>query len=245
MQIITNKITVPEQKPHLSRPRLLKTLRQGMDSQAATLLSGRAGTGKTLIAAEFARACERRVAWFKVDGSDDDHEVFFRYLFAAIRMNWPRFCERWEKIFRITADPSNMELFADYFVGELQEYSAEPLLVVLDDLHLVYDSQWLTPFFTRLIPLLPRNVHLLISGRSLPPGPLWRLRSKQMLAVVDESELAFTADEARQLFAHNGVGDSVAGALRESRGRASLLDELASGSGRYFSRVADPVPLTT
>jgi LuxR family maltose regulon positive regulatory protein len=245
MQIITNKIAVPEQKPHLSRPRLLRTLHQGMDSQAATLLSGRAGTGKTLIAAEFARTCERRVAWFKVDGSDDDHEVFFRYLFAALRTNWPRFCERWEKVFRITATASDMELFAEFVVIELQEYSAEPLLIVLDDLHLVYDADWLTPFFTRLIPLLPRNVHLLISGRSLPPAPLWRLRSKQMLGVVDESELAFTADEARELFGHSGVGESVACALKESRGRASLLDELASGSSRYFSPAADPIRLTT
>lgn len=248
MQIITSKITVPEQLPHLSRPRLLRMLEQGMESRAATMLSGRAGTGKTLIAAEFARNCGRRVAWFKVDGSDDDHEVFFRYLFASIRVNWPHFCERWEKIFRITAHASDMEVFADYFVGELQDHSAEPLLMVLDDLHLVYDAPWLMPFFSRLIPLLPRNLHLLISGRSLPPAPLWRLRSKQILSVVDEGELAFTAEEARQLFGADGVGDSVAGALRESRGRAALLDEWASQaerSGRYSPPFTGPDQLMT
>lgn len=245
MQIITSKITIPEQKPHLSRPRLLDLLQQGMDSQAATLLSGRAGTGKTLIAAEFAQSCGRHVAWFKVDGSDDDHEVFFRYLFTAVRTNWPRFCERWEKVFRLTANSSDMELFAEYFVGELEEFAVEPTLIVLEDLHLVYDAAWLAPFFSRLIPLLPRNVHLLISGRSLPPAPLWRLRSKQMLAVVDESQLAFTADEALALFGDNGAGDSVAGALKESRGRAARMDELAVQSGRLFGPMARPVHLRT
>jgi ATP/maltotriose-dependent transcriptional regulator MalT len=65
-------------------------------------------------------------------------------------------------------------------------------LVVIEDLHLVSDSDWLVPFFSRLLPLLPSEVHVLITSRSLPPAPLWRMRSKQSLVVIDEARCAFT-----------------------------------------------------
>jgi ATP/maltotriose-dependent transcriptional regulator MalT len=96
----------------------------------------------------------------------------------------------------------------------------------LDDLHLVYDTSWLAQFFAGLIPILPREVHLLICARSLPPGTLWRVRSKQVLTVVDENALAFTLDEAREL-----CGESTSAMedlIKASRGRASLVTELAA-----------------
>jgi ATP/maltotriose-dependent transcriptional regulator MalT len=65
----------------------------------------------------------------------------------------------------------------------------------------------------------------MLLGRSLPPTPLWRMRSKQTLSVVDESALAFTLAEARRLFASYGLQPSRAdAALLETRGRAATLD---------------------
>ena len=54
---------------------------------------------------------------------------------------------------------------ADAFIYELLEYNREPLLVVLDDLHLICEGEWLVPFLCRLLPLLPRKVHFLITSR--------------------------------------------------------------------------------
>ena len=243
MQIIAKKIAAPKLSPKLLRPRLLSLLESSLTTQAATVVCGRAGTGKTSLAAEFAQSCGRRSAWFKVDGADDDPRVFFRYLFAAVRESWPRFCERWERLFRITANEFDMYALAEHIVGEMQEHQDVPMLIVLDDLHLIYDAPWITPFFTHLIPLLPREVHLLICGRSLPPGPLWRARSKQMLAVIDEAALAFTADEISELFGGQGAAEKVAGALKETRGRAAVVDELAVRSGYRLAHRKDLVPM--
>lgn len=228
-----NKIALPQQVTQLSRPRLLNRLSDGLESRAATVICGRAGTGKSLLAAEFARHCRRQVAWFKVDGSDDHPEVFFRYLLESIRSHRPKFCEKWDKIFRLSENENDLRLFAEYFAGQLQEHAGEPMLIVLDDLHQVYDADWVAPFFSRLVSLLPRDVHLLICGRSLPPGPLWRLRSKQVLAVVDESALAFTEDETRQLLNGDDTGRSVSDVLKDSRGRAALVDEFVGRSRRF------------
>jgi LuxR family maltose regulon positive regulatory protein len=116
-------------------------------------------------------------------------------------------------------------------VYELLE-SNEPLLVVIDDLHLVYDAEWLVPFFRRWLPLLPREVHVMLLGRGLPPTPLWRMRSKQTLCVLEEEALAFTLEEARALYASYGLSAAGAdAALVETRGRAATLDARARREG--------------
>jgi len=102
-------------------------------------------------------------------------------------------------------------------------------LIVMEDLHLVSDSFWLVPFLSRLLPLLPSDVHLLITSRNLPAAPLWRMRSKQSLVVMDEATLAFTRSEAIALFDTYGLSsDQASIALDHTQGRAGQLDESAA-----------------
>src|SRR5262249_9126549 len=115
------------------------------------------------------------------------------------------------------------------------ETLAEPLLLVFDDLHLVYDADWVIPFFQRLLSLLPAETHVLILGRGLPPAPLWRLRSKQRLCVINEQMLAFTQSEAESLFARYGLDGQRAGvALRNTGGRAAALHADATRAEESF-----------
>jgi len=97
------------------------------------------------------------------------------------------------------------------------------------DLHLVSDSDWLMLFFGRLLPLLPSDVHVVITSRSLPPAPLWRMRSKQSLVVIDEATLSFTRPEAIALFESYGLSNEQASiALDHTHGRAGALDDFAA-----------------
>jgi ATP/maltotriose-dependent transcriptional regulator MalT len=69
---------------------------------------------------------------------------------------------------------------------------------------------------------------MLITGRSLPPAPLWRMRSKQTLCVVEEPTLLFTKLEATRLFSSYGLSQAQASAaFNETHGRASTLDAFA------------------
>ena len=70
--LIHDKITVPTQKPRTSRPRLLDVLTDNLTNYTATIVNGRAGTGKTTLSAEFARRATRPVCWYKVDAADAD-----------------------------------------------------------------------------------------------------------------------------------------------------------------------------
>ena len=238
--LIHEKITVPDEKPRTSRPRLLNLLAEDLTAYNATIIHGRAGTGKTTLAADFARHAARPVCWYKVDAADGELSVFCRYLAATLRLQ--RSSIESKRLLQITdtVESDRPELLAEAFVFELGEPASEPLLLIIEDLHLVYDAEWVVPFFYRLLPLLPDDVHVVITCRSLPPAPLWRMRSKQMLRVMEETELTFTLQEAERLFDTYGLSKEHARlALRETNGRAAAIANFAATPGLAGRAVAD------
>jgi LuxR family maltose regulon positive regulatory protein len=231
VQVIPEKITPPVELPRVSRERLLATLGDSLESCNSTIIQGRAGTGKTMLVTDFARRSGRRAAWYKLDAPDSELPAFLRHLCAAVATARRGFGEKVLERLGGRCGVDDVPLAVEYIVYELLE-SDEPLLVVLDDLHLVYDAEWTAPFFRRLLPLLPPEVHVMILGRSVPPTPLWRMRSKQTLCVLDEAALAFTLSEARRLYASYGLQPERAeAALIETRGRAALIDARARAEG--------------
>ena len=230
LEFITDKITPPARTCRVSRTRLLKMLEKSMGTGTCTIINGRAGAGKTSLAMDFAQKCGRPVAWYKVDAPDADPIVFFNYLVRSIQECRPGFGR--ESLISLVevSDLNEMTWLADAFVYELAEgETVGPLLIVIEDLHLVSDAEWLVPFFSRFLPLLPSEVHLIITSRNLPAAPLWRMRSKQSLVVIDEATLAFTRPEAIALFESYGLSsDQASIALDHTHGRASTLDESAA-----------------
>jgi ATP/maltotriose-dependent transcriptional regulator MalT len=227
--LILEKIAIPPPIMCIARPRLRTILEQSLASCSSTILSGRAGTGKTALAIDFAENCGRPVAWYKVDAPDSELHIFFRYLIASIRKQRPEFGGYIVHTLLQDVDTERMPLLAEAFIYEFEKGSGSPFLVVIEDLHHVCDAQWLVPFFRRLLPLLPSDVHLLITSRTMPPAPLWRMRSKQTLSVIDEETLSFTREEAVTLFASYDLSPEQASiAMDHSHGRAAALTTLAA-----------------
>ena len=243
-RLIHEKIVVPDELPRVSRPRLLKLLQENLTSYNATIINGRAGSGKTILATDFARHSRRAVSWYKVDAADSDFRVFYEYLLASVRLHRPLIDEGrllyLAEAMRSDSPAMLAEALVHQLSEQLSETQAEPLLIVIEDLHLVYDAEWVVPFFWRLLPLLPVDLHLLITCRSMPPAPLWRLRSKQMLRVLEEAEMAFTFDEAVDLFKTYGLGEEHARvALRHTNGRAATIAGFADTPGCAGRALAD------
>jgi LuxR family maltose regulon positive regulatory protein len=222
---------IPTEIPRVCRQGLLDTLRETLKSCHATVINGRVGTGKTMLAVDFVRRHEGRAAWYKVDAPDMSLPVFLEYLVASVARVRPGFgrqtLDRHARAFRSgetwVGDEFDIAGLAEAYVYDL-ERQAEPLVLVIDDLHLIYDADWVAPFFHRLLLLLPAEIHMLILGRGLPPAPMWRLRSKQRLFVITEEMLAFTQTEAEELFSGYGLGVKEARlALKQTGGRAAAL----------------------
>jgi len=227
MQLIVDKISRPLQTP-LVRTRLRVMLDRSLGSGICTIINGRAGTGKTTLAADFAASCNRRVAWYKVDAPDGEFGVFIDYLAASIGQQRPGFNQQAIRSAAAGVKSDDIPLFSERFVFELIDDDSDPLLIVIEDLHLVCDTAWLVPFLDRFLQLAPPNVHILITSRTLPPAPLWRMRSKQTLEVIDELSLAFTREEAVALFETYGLSRQLAYvAFVRTNGRAGALAKYA------------------
>jgi LuxR family maltose regulon positive regulatory protein len=238
MKIIASKITIPHETPRVCRQGLLDTLRENLESRHATVVNGRAGTGKTMLAVDFVRRYGGRAAWYKVDAPDMSLPVFLEYMVASVARVLPGFgrqtleLQAWSSgIGRNGGSAGGSEFdiaaLAEAYVYDLERH-AEPLVLVIDDLHLIYDADWVIPFFHRLLQLIPVGTHMLILGRGLPPAPMWRLRSKQRLFVITEQMLTFTKSEAEELFSGYGLGAEEAGlALKQTGGRAANLHAAA------------------
>lgn len=227
VKLFADKLCVPPFSARVERPRLFQQLEKSLSQFSATLIAGRAGTGKTSLAADFARSVDYNVAWYKVETADSDWRVFSSYLSASIS----QLCSDSQSSINLNIEAGNyLEVapMTEALVAQSCDAAeAKPLLIVLDDLHSVFDSIWFTEFFNNFVPALPTDVNLLLTARTLPPLPLWRLRSKQVLGVLDEKLLAFTLDETVKLFSKNKLAPSIArSAHKLSYGKIAKLEEI-------------------
>jgi ATP/maltotriose-dependent transcriptional regulator MalT len=191
MQILTEKLNVPHINGHLHRARLDRLLKRSLDQVGAVLITGRAGTGKTSIAANFARQYERKV-WYGVEAADADWNIFSHYLSKGIWGN------------SLADDSPDIREMVDKLMAE-PPVSDTPRLIVLDDIHHVFDAKWFNDFFGAILQTASPATHLLFLSRSKPAFPLWRLRSKQALTVIDEKIIAFDQAETSAFCEKAGV----------------------------------------
>jgi ATP/maltotriose-dependent transcriptional regulator MalT len=211
---------------------LYDLLERSISQFPATLVSGRAGTGKTAIAADFARR-HRYAAWYSVEPSDVEWNVFAHY-FAACVLRAVKSKVKPGTFFQ--TDAPSQSTIAAFLIGVLAEAETEnphePLLIVLDGIHHLFDAPWFGEFFALLLSSLPENANLLLLCRSKPPSPLWRMRSKQQLNVIDEKVLSFDLAETVLLAKKLGMKRTDAERAHSATfGRISKLLEYAERAG--------------
>jgi LuxR family maltose regulon positive regulatory protein len=179
----------------LPRASLQSMLLAGLQAKLC-LVEAPAGSGKTtLLTQQRADAGAGRVAWVSLDEGDNDPTRFWIYVVEALRTVEPGVgAAALAALGRPSAD-----LYRVVLPGMLNELSTgEPLVLVLDDYHLITNPtchQTLTFFLDHL----PAHVHLALSGRTDPPLPLARMRARGELGEIRVTDLQFTGQEASDL----------------------------------------------
>lgn len=229
VHLLKEKLVIPTLRRSVKRPRLYELLERSATQFPATLVSGRAGTGKTVMASAYAKTQEH-VAWYAVESSDADWNVFANYFASSVlRAVGSKIKAR--QFVPVDGDSSQASTAA-YLIDLLAEAETmlvhAPLLIVLDGIHHLFDAEWFGQFLGLLLSSLPANASLLLLCRSKPPSPLWRMRSKQQLNVIDERVLAFDLAETVDLMTKLGLKRSDAERAHSTTfGRASKLKEYA------------------
>ena len=117
------------------------------------------------------------------------------------------------------------------FVNELAS-AAAPLVLVLDDYHLVTSARVHASVAT-LLDRSPPQLHLMLITRADPPLPLSRLRVRGDLAELRAEDLRFSAGEAVEFFSSR-LGPA---AVRAGRAQAAGADR-GMGRGAAAGRLA-------
>jgi ATP/maltotriose-dependent transcriptional regulator MalT len=210
--LLATKLHLPRPRPEfVPRPRLAVALGEGL-ARRLILVCAPAGSGKTVMLADWARSGGRPVAWLSLDAADNDPVRFWRHVVAALDRARPGIAERVSPLLGPPAPPT----FEGLVTALVNELDAEPgeaeMLLVLDDYHLI-DAQPVHASLEFLVEHLPPGLHLVMASRSDPPLPLPRLRAGGRLAELRATDLRFTADEAAALLREATGGELSAAAV--------------------------------
>jgi LuxR family maltose regulon positive regulatory protein len=196
-QLLMTKLNIPPRRSSLVlRPRRMARLREALRLRhQLTLISAKAGSGKTTLVSEWLHQQERPATWLSLDANDNDPRRFFGYLVAALQK------------LEINIDPATLSQLeapqlpqAEAVIAELINNVAAnstQFLLVLDDYHLI-ENEWIHAALGFLAEHQPPGMHLILVTRVDPPLPLARLRGRGQITEIRDHNVRFTAEESAQ-----------------------------------------------
>lgn len=167
-----------------------------LESSEVTVISGPAGSGKTVLVSSWLAAHpDVRTAWATLDAYDDDPVRLWTYVAHAVDRVRPGLAR--PALARLRLPRSNVETAIDELLNGLAGFDGR-VVIVLDDLHRVSSENCLRSLgyaFERL----PGSSRVIVTTRSDPGRRLSRLRARGALGELRAKEIAFTAEEAHEL----------------------------------------------
>ncbi len=195
--LITTKLRMPPVKSTmLPRKHLIDRLSAGKDRRLI-VISGIAASGKTSLVSQWINDNNLSAAWYSIDKTDNESDLFFRYLVAALArsdnnlaisirswLNEPRQFTAGETI------PFLIEVFSDH-PGDIY--------LVLDDYHLIH-SKAIHDALSYLLDYIPPKLHVVMLSRYAVPILLGHFRVRNQIVEITASDMQFTEEETTRFF---------------------------------------------
>ena len=184
----------------MSRGKLISVLESSRAAPVVFVSAG-PGWGKTTLLAQWAASSERPFAWVNVDESDNDPIVLLTYVAVAL----DRVAPLDPRVFDSLGTPGvSVEATVVPRLGAALATIGEPVVLVLDDLHLVGSPAALDAV-AALARHVPEGSQLALSARGEPAFPLGALRARGLVVEIGPDDLRMDEAEARELVSAAGV----------------------------------------
>src|SRR2546429_6869228 len=206
----------------LDRKGLLRLLDRAV-TKRLTVISAPPGSGKTSLLRAWADHSRklRRVTFVSVERDQQNEQRFWCAVLDAIR--GPARSTASETPPAPTAVPDVNQVI-DRVLSEIAEH-AEPVVLIIDDLHELRSTDALTQL-QYFLANLPSNARVVLSSRRDPSIKLHQLRLADAIAEIRAGDLRFTEDETRELLAGSAIslsGEGVAALHQRTEGWAAGL----------------------
>lgn len=214
--LLKTKLEAPGCPRLVVRENLIEAVSEGL-SLPLTLVYGPAGSGKTMLVAQW-RASAREelpVAWLSLDADDNDPARFWSYVIEALRSGLPGFGVAALAMLRAPGS-ALVDGALGELINELVDVAGQSALV-LDDYHAIDDVR-IHEGMASLLEHLPNTLRVVITSRVEPPLGIGTLRARGQLNEIDAARLRFSRSEAESLLndVHGlGLPTEVVGRLRE------------------------------
>ena len=201
-ELLESKLRAPQGRTgHVARTALIASLEREPATVPVIFVSAGAGWGKTTLLAQWASRSQRPFAWVSVDEKDNDPIVLLTYVAAAL----DRVSPLNPSVFEALASPgASLEGTVVPRLGAALAAMEEPVVLVLDDLHLL-DSTACLDAIAALVRHVPEGAQVALSARGHLALPLGVLRARGLAIEIGPDELRLDEAEAGQLLKAAGL----------------------------------------
>ncbi len=225
---VSIKTSAPSLEGVIERKRLLDALTQ---LQApAKWLQAPSGTGKSTLAASYARARKMPLMWYRLDERDNDPAFFYAEFGNAIKTQ-ARLTKQLPKF--SSDDHDRQHTFAQRFAAALSEQPPKATLFVLDDVQSIANES-MQQALTALVLATAKGHELLFVSQSTPPTAFFDAIAARQLALLNDADLHFDLAECKAMISALRIrgehGESIAALTGGHAGALILACELLRGT---------------
>ena len=195
-----SRITPPRLHQNIDRPHLFKRLDRNKEKKL-TLILGQAAQGKSTLTASYVKNSGFPTAWVNLRKEDSDPvNLFFstvhalQHVFDGIDLspllNYPA----------VSLGPRLEKPLYREWTAAIFDCVTGPVQIVLDGLNNLASKAPSFDFLQVMLEELPRDYHLIMLSRYMPPLNIEALKVKREAHVLINSELAFTPKEIKAFF---------------------------------------------
>jgi LuxR family transcriptional regulator, maltose regulon positive regulatory protein len=227
MEAAVETVQPPLFRRHARRPRLTRLLDES--TAQAILVTAPAGYGKTTLAMEWLQGRED-VVWYRATNASADVAAFSAGLAETVAQLVPGAGERLRQRLRVADTPERAARpLAELLAEDLAAWPDGALLVI-DDYHLVADSQPVEDFFDWLLTLAP-GLRVLVTTRRRPRWASARRILYGEITEIGRDQLVMNAEEAGRVL-EDRTPESVRALVAQAEGWPALIGLAALTAAR-------------